>query len=68
MTFLEYINGKQIIKEDNTIQIKTIDSQIEMVKKQLENLKNQEETLNKKIADLMKRKADLGGSVVTEPK
>lgn len=66
MKFQDYLNNCKKMNEDNTAQIKTIDSQIEMLKKQLENMKKQQEGVNKKIADLMKRKADLGGTVVGE--
>lgn len=66
MKFHEYLSTFKKLNEDNTAQIKTIDSQIEMLKKQLETMKKQQEGINKKIADLMKRKADLGGTVVGE--
>lgn len=70
MKFNDYIKSLNVksLVEDNTQQIKTIDSQIEMLKTQLENLKKQQESVNKKIADLMKRKADLGGTIVGEEK
>lgn len=66
MKFYEYLSTITKLNEDNTTQIKTIDSQIEMLKKQLDNMKKQQDGVNKKIADLMKRKADLGGTVVGE--
>lgn len=68
MKYSDYINGLRALTEDNSTQIKTIDSQIEMLRKEIENLDKQKEMLNKKVADLMKRKADLGGSVVGETK
>lgn len=68
MKYSEYMDGLRSLTEDNSAQIKTIDTQIDGMKKQIETLDKQKEQLNKRIADLMKRKADLGGSVVGEMK
>jgi prefoldin subunit 5 len=68
MKYSEYLNELRSLTEDNSQQIKTIDTQIDMIKKQIENIDKQKEMLNKKVADLMTRKANLGGSVVGEEK
>jgi archaellum component FlaC len=49
MKFQDYLNNCKKMNEDNSAQIKTIDSQIEMLKKQLENMKKQQEGVNKKF-------------------